>query len=453
MRTREAELSYYYLFFDLAILNFALALMAMGSTRIETDQHAMSFYILHANFSWIITYFAYSKKNLYLRDGYINRVIRITKRTAVFFGILIVVGFVLLPKNYSRVFLIEYTALFYAAKLVFYFLLYHYLKINRKRGKHTNKALIIGYNKTALLLQKIITSNYLLGYQFHGFLDSSSAENPLILGHENDLESVIDSQQIQIVFVTETACQNKAVLKICNRKGVRLRFIPENQRWYKSNYNMESIGNLVLINPQEMPLDNLGARVWKRLFDIIFSAGIILLVFSWLFPVLALLIKISSKGPVFFVQKRTGIDNRPFGCIKFRSMSVNKDADQKQASANDVRITKIGHFIRRANIDELPQFFNVLFGQMSVVGPRPHMLKHTEQYTELIEYYLTRHYVKPGITGWAQVNGYRGETDELWKMEKRVEFDKEYIENWTFFWDIRIIWMTIFGKKAFMNAG
>jgi exopolysaccharide biosynthesis polyprenyl glycosylphosphotransferase len=216
---------------------------------------------------------------------------------------------------------------------------------------------------------------------------------------------------------------------------------------------MESVGNLVLINPQENPLDDLGARIGKRIFDIVFSALAILLIFSWLFPIIALLIKISSKGPVFFIQERTGFDNRSFGCIKFRSMNVNKDADKKQATANDSRITKIGHFIRRTNIDELPQLFNVFVGQMSVVGPRPHMLAHTEQYSNLIEYYLTRHYVKPGITGWAQINGLRGETNELWKMEKRVEFDKEYIENWTFLWDIKIIWMTIFGKKAFKNAG
>lgn len=215
---------------------------------------------------------------------------------------------------------------------------------------------------------------------------------------------------------------------------------------------MESVGNLVVINPQETPLDDLGNRLLKRLFDIGFSLTAILLIFSWLFPLIAILIKLSSKGPVFFIQERTGIDQKPFKCIKFRSMNVNKEADKKQATANDSRITKIGSFIRRTNIDELPQFFNVLAGQMSVVGPRPHMLKHTEQYSELIEYYLTRHYVKPGITGWAQVNGLRGETDELWKMEKRVEFDKEYIENWELDWDLKIIWMTIFGKRAFLNA-
>lgn len=453
MKTREAELSYYYLFFDLIILNLALITMALVSTRVSTDKHEMSLYILQANLSWIITYFVFSKKNLYLRDGYINRFIRITKRTFWFFGVLIVVGFVLLPKNYSRIFLIEYSALFYGVKLIFYYFLYKYLKIKRANGKHVNKALIVGYDKTANLLRKIITSNYLLGYQFSGFLDSSPNDDPSVIGHVSELESIIENQNIQIVFVTDTNSQNKAILKICNRKGVRLRFVPEKQRWFKSHHNMESVGDLVLINPQENPLDDLGARVGKRIFDIVFSTMAILLVFSWLFPIIALLIKLSSKGPVFFIQDRTGFDNHSFGCIKFRSMNVNKDADKKQATANDTRITKIGRFIRKTNIDELPQFFNVFAGQMSVVGPRPHMLAHTEQYSELIEYYLTRHYVKPGITGWAQVNGLRGETDELWKMEKRVEYDKEYIENWTFIWDIKIIWMTIFDKKAFNNAG
>ena len=133
-------------------------------------------------------------------------------------------------------------------------------------------------------------------------------------------------------------------------------------------------------------------------------------------------------------------------------MRMSSDADEKQATEGDNRITKIGHFLRKSNLDEFPQFLNVLIGQMSIVGPRPHMLKHTDQYSELIDYYRVRHYVKPGITGWAQVNGYRGETDELWKMQKRVEYDMKYLENWTFTWDLRIIFMTVFGRKTYKNA-
>ena len=182
------------------------------------------------------------------------------------------------------------------------------------------------------------------------------------------------------------------------------------------------------------------------------SGLVILLIFSWLFPILSIIIKLTSKGPVFFVQERTGLNNRNFKCLKFRSMEVNVDADKQQATADDSRITPIGKFMRKWNIDELPQFFNVFFGQMSLVGPRPHMLKHTQEYSKLIDSYLSRHYIKPGITGWAQVNGYRGETDELWKMEKRVEFDMEYIDNWNFSWDIKILWLTLFSKEAYSSA-
>jgi len=457
MKSRETELAYFYLIFDLIMLNLAIAVMAWYSLDIELKNYPeMSMYQLHGNLSWIITYFIFSKKNLYLRDGFFNRIIRITKRTLLFFGVLVIVAF-LIPKQYSRIFLVEYTVLFYVGKIFFYYLLYKYLKFNRKKGRHINRVIIIGINDTSQVLRNIISSNYLLGYRFVGFLSSQASYNPEVIGHPDDLESLIDENQIQMVFVILSLSpdenKRKELLKTCNRKGVRIRFIPENQRWFKARYNLESVGPIVVINPQEMPLDELGSRVWKRLFDIAFSLIAILFVFSWLFPILAILIKISSKGSVFFIQKRTGIDNKPFNCIKFRSMQVNGHADLKQATANDSRITWIGSFMRKTNLDELPQFFNVFVGQMSVVGPRPHMLKHTEVYSELIQYYLTRHYIKPGITGWAQVSGYRGETDELWKMQRRVDFDKEYIENWTFWWDIKIIWMTVFGIDAFKNAG
>jgi putative colanic acid biosynthesis UDP-glucose lipid carrier transferase len=215
---------------------------------------------------------------------------------------------------------------------------------------------------------------------------------------------------------------------------------------------VESARFFEMFNPQQIPLDDLTLRLKKRAFDVVFSSAVILFIFSWLLPLLSIIIKLNSKGPVFFVQQRTGINNKTFNCIKFRTMKVNQEADTKQAVKNDNRITSIGNFLRKYNIDELPQFFNVLVGNMSVVGPRPHMLKHTEQYSALIEYYKVRHFVKPGITGWAQVNGYRGLTDELWKMQKRVEYDMEYLENWNFLWDIKIIVMTLIGKNAYKNA-
>ena len=212
------------------------------------------------------------------------------------------------------------------------------------------------------------------------------------------------------------------------------------------------VNSLTVYNPQEIPLDNFSNRLIKRIFDVVFSSLVILLLLSWLFPLISLIIKLDSKGPVFFRQLRTGIDNEEFNCLKFRTMQVNEESDSKQAQANDSRISRVGAILRKYNIDELPQFFNVLFGEMSVVGPRPHMLKHTEQYSELISHYKVRHYVKPGVTGWAQVNGYRGLTDELWKMEKRVDYDMEYLKNWNFFWDLKIIYLTVFGKDTYSNA-
>lgn len=457
MKIRETELASIYLTFDLIILNLAVAITALLNLNLSLGSHReLSFYMLFGNLSWLITHFIFARKNLYLRDGFINRVVRITKRTMIFLAVSAVIYFMLLPKYYSRVFIVEYSALFYAGDLIFYFALYSYLKRNRKKGIHINRAVIAGYNPTSNLLRNIITNNYLLGYKFIGYLDSTHSDNMDVIGHPDDLGSIVDEHQIQMVFVTSSHYleekQYDKFLKICNQKGIRLRYVPENQRWFKSRQNMESVGSLVLINPQEIPLDDIVSRFWKRIFDFVFSLTIIVFILSWLFPIIATLIKICSKGPVFFVQKRTGYYNEAFNCIKFRSMQVNEHADLIQASANDNRITWIGRFIRRTNIDEFPQFFNVLMGQMSVVGPRPHMLKHTAQYSELIEHYLTRHYVKPGITGWAQINGYRGETDELWKMQKRVDLDKEYIENWTFWWDIKILFLTVFGKKTYENA-
>ena len=181
----------------------------------------------------------------------------------------------------------------------------------------------------------------------------------------------------------------------------------------------------------------------KRAFDILFSFLVVALLLSWLTPVIALLIKLESKGPTFFKQLRTGKDGKPFYCLKFRSMAVNAAADVEQASKNDSRVTKLGSFLRKTSIDELPQFINVLKGEMSIVGPRPHMVLHTEKYSRTIHNFMDRHLVMPGITGLAQVSGYRGEIKQLDAMAKRVDADLEYIDKWSFWLDLRIMLLTI----------
>ena len=457
MNTNENDLKILYLFFDLIILNISVALIFTITSFVEElNIHDISLYLLHANLSGIITYTVFTRRNLYLHDDFLNRIKRINKRIMIFIIVSFLLAQVFLPRTFSRIFLLEYTAVFYVGKMIFYYCLYSFLKYRRSKGFYIHRVLILGLNEMGIFLHDLLKNNTMLGYDVLGYVTESSIDNIEVLGQVDQLVPLVTQHQIDIIFVTLSAYNdlNKSneLLTICNKLGVRLRFVPENQFHYKSRKNLESVGSLVVINPQEIPLDDLNSRFIKRAFDLFFSLLVILFVISWLFPVIFILIKLTSRGPAFFLQKRTGINNRTFKCLKFRSMYVGKDADEKQATLHDNRITPIGHFLRKYSLDEFPQFFNVLVGQMSIVGPRPHMLKHTDLYSELIDFYRVRHYVKPGITGWAQVNGYRGETDELWKMQKRVEYDMNYLDNWNFFWDLKIVLMTVLGSNVYKNA-
>ncbi len=234
---------------------------------------------------------------------------------------------------------------------------------------------------------------------------------------------------------------------------VHFRFVPDYKIFVNRNIYVDFVDNIPVLSLRNEPLEDTGNRIKKRLFDIAFSSLVIIFLLSWLIPIMALLIKLSSKGPVFFTQMRSGKNNQPFLCIKFRSLRMNDEAHNKQVTRNDNRVTAIGRFMRKTNLDELPQFFNVFMGDMSVVGPRPHMLKHTEDFSNIYKQYMIRHFVKPGVTGWAQVNGFRGEiTDNLF-LQKRIEHDIWYMENWTLLLDIKIILMTAFlSVKGDKNA-
>jgi Undecaprenyl-phosphate glucose phosphotransferase len=406
--------------------------------------------------TYLITVSLFTVKNLYLHDDFSNKVRRISNRIFIFSVVSLLLAHLTLFGDFSNLFIFETIILFFFGQVICYYFLYSYIKIRRSKGYYVHRVLIVGLNDMSFFLRQLLNNNPLLGYEFIGYVSEKPVQDKDVIGVLDELAPIVTQNQIDFLFVTHSAyndlIKSKELLATCNRIGVRLRFVPENQHWFKTKMNLESIGSLAVFNPQEIPLDDVQARLVKRVFDVVFSTFVILFIISWLFPLLTILIKLESSGPVFFSQKRTGINNRTFTCLKFRSMRMSDDANDKQCTVGDDRITKIGKFLRKSNIDEFPQFFNVLFGQMSIVGPRPHMLKHTEQYSELIEYYKVRHYVKPGITGWAQVNGYRGETDELWKMEKRVEHDMIYLENWNFWWDIRIVFMTVFGKNAHKNA-
>jgi putative colanic acid biosynthesis UDP-glucose lipid carrier transferase len=224
---------------------------------------------------------------------------------------------------------------------------------------------------------------------------------------------------------------------------ITLKFLPDNKNIYAKKLKFEYYDYLPILSLRDIPLHNPINAFLKRVFDLVFSALIIFGILIWLTPLLAILLRLESRGPLFFFQKRTGLDNKEFYCYKFRSMAVNPEADRKQASKDDLRITNIGKFLRKTSIDELPQFYNVLLGSMSVVGPRPHMVKHTDEYAGKVNKYMVRHFVKPGITGLAQVRGYRGEIEHESDIQNRIKFDVFYIENWSFLLDVKIIVQTV----------
>jgi putative colanic acid biosynthesis UDP-glucose lipid carrier transferase len=240
----------------------------------------------------------------------------------------------------------------------------------------------------------------------------------------------------------------RRISQFCDHNVIRFYFVPMSVETLGIDMKREFLDNIEIFTTYDNKLERPSNKLIKRIFDIVFSI-IFLIPTALIFPFVWLIIKIQSPGPLLFKQARTGIDGQTFNMLKFRSMHVNDDADKLQATKDDPRKYPFGDFMRKTNIDELPQFINVLRGDMSIVGPRPHMLAHTEQYSELIDKYMVRHFVKPGLTGWAQVTGFRGETKELWQMEGRVKRDIWYMEHWSIWLDIRIIWLTF--KSMFIH--
>lgn len=324
----------------------------------------------------------------------------------------------------------------------------HMLKILRRKGYNFLRVVVVGAGPTARRLIEEIRSNAGFGLKIMGiFSDSPYEEFPYaITGPLSDLEDFVKKNHINQMYYTIAGENERLIsnaLKVADKNMIEFFYVPLITRRISRGFDLHNIGSVPVLSVRNNKLSSIFNRALKRGFDILFS-GLFLIVSPIIFIPIAIAIKATSRGPVFFAQDRTGYQGKTFKCLKFRTMRVNDDADSKQATRNDDRTTKVGAFLRRTSLDELPQFINVFLGDMSVVGPRPHMLKHTDQYSKLVDLYMVRHIVKPGVTGWAQVNGYRGITDELWKMQKRVEYDVWYIENWSFLLDLKIICRTVY---------
>lgn len=321
------------------------------------------------------------------------------------------------------------------------------IKNARSKGYYQTRVAIVGVNPTSQRLSEAMLKDAGYGYKIIGYFDikDRGVENINLLGNLDDLEEYARQRRVDEIFFTsmDKEVENMArVVKIAENNVITFYYVPKISRYVSGGFDLHNIGSIPVLTLRRNPLSVPWRRGVKRIFDIAFSS-VVLLFSPIIFIPIAIGIKLSSPGPIFFKQERTGYKGQSFKCYKFRTMRVNASADKDQASRNDPRKTRFGNFLRRTSLDELPQFINVWKGDMTVVGPRPHMLKHTEDYMRLIDKYMVRHKVKPGITGWAQVNGFRGQTDELWKMEKRVECDVWYIENWTFSLDLKIIFRTV----------
>ena len=321
------------------------------------------------------------------------------------------------------------------------------LKWYRRQGYNYRRIIVVGGGDVGKLVMDELASDLGYGYRIMGFFDDDeqSRQEKSWKGRIDEIDEFLDNNIVDELYCAVPDAQTHSVrhlITTCEKHAIDFYYAPHLGPRVMRRFQLETIGNVPIMAIRPYPLNNPLNKLVKRVFDLVFSI-VALALSSVLFVPIAIAVKLSSPGPVFFKQRRTGYRGQPFYCYKFRTMRVNDESDTSQTAKDDPRKTRVGNFLRKTSLDELPQFFNVLIGDMSIVGPRPHMEAHTQIYSDLIEQYMLRHTIKPGITGWAQVNGYRGATEELWMMEKRVEHDVWYTENWNFMLDIKIIFLTI----------
>lgn len=354
--------------------------------------------------------------------------------------------------SHSRLFGLFYIVLILV--IVSYRLAFRYfLELYRKQGGNVRKVILIGSHENMQELYHAMTDDPTSGYRVLGYFEDFPSDrypsDVSYLGHPQEVNNFLKQNvgrvdQLYCSLPFARSAEIVPIINYCENHLVRFFSVPNVRNYLKRRMHFEMLGNVPVLSIRREPLELLENRIVKRTFDIVCSTLFLCTIFPFIYIIVGVAIKMSSPGPIFFKQKRSGEDGKEFWCYKFRSMRVNAQCDTLQATEHDPRKTRIGEIIRKTSIDELPQFINVFKGDMSIVGPRPHMLKHTQEYSLLINKFMVRHFVKPGITGWAQVTGYRGETKELWQMEGRVMRDIWYIEHWTFLLDLYIMYKTVY---------
>ena len=425
-------------FIDLVIINASIFLFEINLSNIY-------FFEVYITLSWLVI----SLKNHFYevqRHTKLIQIITLLIRQTILFA-LVLYAFIGVFKqpNVSRLALGGYVLTTFIVISGFKFLTFFLIKKYRTNlGGNIRNVIVIGKNEKARQLISTFNSRLDFGYRFKAQFSTNDDGFTL----EKCFNYIVDNY-IDEIYFSVSELSNKQINQLIDFADNNLRelkFIPDNKDIFSKKLKYEYYDYVPILSFREIPLQDPINKFVKRAFDVLFSSLVVVFVLSWLTPLLAILIKLESKGPVFFKQSRNGFNYKEFDCYKFRSMTPNKDAHLYQATRGDHRVTKIGKFLRKTSIDELPQFFNVLFGDMSVVGPRPHMVSHTHMYAKRIDKFMVRHFVKPGITGLAQISGFRGEVENDKDIIGRVKFDIFYVENWSLLLDLRIIF------KTFMNA-
>ena len=437
---------------DLAAINFAWLITYLYFLKHEFIQTNNLFdsFAFFVNFIWIALSLAVSLYD----EKVVNAFESFSQKTAqVYLFWLTIITLILLYAaelnkiSVQLIFFSFFSLLGFSANRLFYLGIKKYLS---QQHDMVNRVLILGFNDTAKKLAKYLEEDG-LNTQLMGFVENEENMNelttyPVYASIENAV-NVAKQLNVHEIFSTITPEQNNVIYRLIRdseEQCMRFKVVPSLSNHVNKEVFIDFIKDLPVLSMRADPLEDVGNRMKKRMFDVFISGLVIIFILTWLIPLVALLIFLDSRGPVFFTQLRTGLTDNPFFCYKFRTMMVNGESDSKQATKHDSRITRLGAFLRKTSIDEFPQFFNVFRGEMSLVGPRPHMLKHTSEYSKIVDHYMIRQMLKPGITGWAQVNGLRGEISNPIQIQQRVASDLWYLEHWSIWLDIKIMFLTFY---------
>jgi len=426
-------------------ISYLIDLLIIGffANNIILEKSDLLNFTLFISFSWIISTLFSSFYEIF-RYTSLTRIFSLIGKQSIIFTLLVFAFFGFFNNlDAEPLRIIKYVLIVILLITIIKFAIFFLLKKYRKVFKgNLRKVVIVGLNKKTDQLRKYFNDNPDYGYQLVKTFDLNKKDKISI----NDVISFISENEIDEIYSSVAEMNNKELLSLIDYADNNLKilkFLPDNKEIYSKKLDFTYYGYLPILSLRSIPIDEPINLFIKRSFDIFFSLLVIIGILSWLTPLIGFLIKIESKGPVFFKQKRNGLDYKEFYCYKFRSMKPNPEAHLHQIRKGDPRVTRIGKFIRKTSIDELPQFINVLKGDMSVVGPRPHMVSHTHMYAEKIDKFMVRHFIKPGITGLAQVSGFRGEVEDDDFIKNRVKYDIYYLENWSILMDIRIVLKTV----------